>query len=134
MYQHTHQLRPRYGETDQMGFVYYGVYLSYYEVARVESLRYLGLSYKKLEEAGFWMPVLENHSKYHAPATYDELLTIKTTIPELPSSRVRFQYEIFGESEKLLHSGETLLCFLSKGNGCPCRPPKEILEALKGYF
>lgn len=134
MFTHTHQLRPRYGETDQMGFVYYGVYLSYYEVARVEALRSLGLSYKKLEADGIWMPVLENHSYYQVPATYDELLSIRTTIPELPKSRIRFQYEIMGESQKSLHSGETLLCFLNKVSGRPCRPPQVLLEKLAPYF
>lgn len=134
MFVHRHQLRPRYGETDQMSFVYYGVYLSYYEVARVEALRSLGLSYRKLEEDGFWMPVLENHAYYHAPATYDELLTIETTIPELPAARIRFQYKIFGETDKLLHSGETLLCFLDKKSQRPCRPPALLIEKLQAFF
>ena len=97
MYQSSTTIRVRYGETDQMGFVYYGVYAMYYEVARVESLRQLGLTYKEIEAMGVIMPVLENRSKYFAPGRYDELLKIVTTVREKPGVRIRFEYEIFNE-------------------------------------
>ena len=77
-----------------MGYVYYGNYASYYEAARVEALRALGLTYRALEESGIMMPVLENYSKYIAPAHYDELLTITTTVKEKPGVRIMFEYEI----------------------------------------
>ncbi|HCW09354.1 MAG TPA: thioesterase, partial [Cytophagales bacterium] len=95
MYQSETRIRVRYGETDQMGFVYYGNYAMYYEVARVESLRQLGLTYKELEDGGVMMPVLENKSKFFAPAFYDDELRIVTTIHDLPSVRITFTYEIF---------------------------------------
>lgn len=95
MYQSETSIRVRYGETDQMAYVYYGNYAMYYEVARVESLRQLGVTYKELEASGIMMPVLENHSKFLGPARYDELLRIVTTIREKPTVKIKFEYEIF---------------------------------------
>jgi acyl-CoA thioester hydrolase len=134
MYQSQIFIRARYGETDQMGYVYYGNYASYYEVARVESLRQLGLSYRELENMGVMMPVLENHSKFLAPAVYDEQLKVVTTIRNKPSVRIRFEYEIYNEQEKLIHTGETLLAFVTISSGKPCRPPHVFENVLKPYF
>lgn len=134
MYQSETKIRVRYGETDQMGYVYYGNYLSYYEVARVESLRQLGLSYKELEAMGIMMPVLENHSKYIEPARYDDEIRIVTTIREKPGVRIRFEYQIFDESGKLIHEGETRLVFIQMNTGKPCRPPEVFMKVLQPYF
>jgi acyl-CoA thioester hydrolase len=134
MYQSEITIRARYGETDQMGYVYYGNYASYYEVARVESLRKLGLSYRELEGMGVMMPVLENHSKFLAPAVYDEELRVVTTIRTKPGVRIKFEYEIFNEHGKLIHTGETLLAFVQKSNGRPCKPPAAFELVLKPYF
>lgn len=133
MFQHETQIRVTYADTDQMGYVYYGNYARFYEIARVESLRSLGLTYKELEKSGVMMPVLENHSKYLAPAYYDELLTIKTTIKDKPSVRIVFSYEVFNEEDKLIHSGETLLVFVNMTNSRPCRMP-EVMEKLLGEY
>ena len=134
MYVSQTQVRVRYGETDQMGYVYYGNYAMYYEVGRVEAMRQLGLSYKALEEMGVMLPVLENKSKYHSAAVYDDLLRIVTTIREKPGVRIKFEYEIFNEAEKLIHQGETLLVFVDKKSGRPCRPPKVFDQILEPYF
>ena len=134
MYVSETQIRVRYGETDQMGYVYYGVYAMYYEVARVESLRQLGMSYKELENMNVMLPVLENKSKYLSAALYDDLLRIVTTIREKPGVRIRFEYELFNETNKLIHQGETLLVFVNKKNGKPCRPPKIFDDLLDPYF
>jgi acyl-CoA thioester hydrolase len=134
MYQSQIQIRARYGETDQMGYVYYGNYASYYEVARVESLRQLGLSYRELEKMGVMMPVLENHSKFLGPAVYDEQLKIITTIRTKPGVRIKFEYEIYNENEKLIHQGETLLVFVNRESGKPCRPPEIFNTLLKPFF
>ena len=134
MYQSETRVRVRYGETDQMGYVYYGMYAMYYEVARVESLRQLGLTYRSIEEMGVMMPVLENKSKYLAPALYDENLRIVTTLRELPGVRIRFDYEIYNEAGSLLHTGETLLAFVSKATGRPCRPPEVMMSLLVRFF
>lgn len=134
MYTSETTIRVRYGETDQMGYVYYGYYATYYEVARVESLRKLGVTYKEIEEMGVIMPVLENRSRYIAPARYDELLRIVTTIKDKPGVKVKFEYEIYNETNKLIHQGETLLAFIEKTSGRPCRPPQEMQHVLEPFF
>ncbi|UXP31947.1 acyl-CoA thioesterase [Reichenbachiella agarivorans] len=128
------QVRVRYGETDQMGYVYYGNYAMYYEVARVESLRTLGLSYREMEAMGVMMPVLENRSKYIAPGRYDELLTIKVKLPEMPNVRIRFEYEIYNEQNKLINIGETTLVFVDMESNKPCKMPEVMEKLLAPYF
>jgi acyl-CoA thioester hydrolase len=134
MYTSETTLRVRYGETDQMGYVYYGYYAMYYEVGRVESLRQLGLSYRELEEMGVMMPVLENKSKYIAPARYDDLLRVVTTLRERPMVRIKFEYEIFNEVNTLIHQGETLLAFVDKKTNRPCRMPEVMVNVLAPFF
>ncbi len=127
-------IRVRYAETDQMGVVYYGNYATYYEVARVEALRQIGLTYKGLEKEGILMPVVELKTKYIRPAKYDDLLTVKTYIHALPESRIIFNYEVFNEAEVLINTGETTLVFIDKTNGRPCHAPREVANLLKPYF
>ncbi len=134
MYTSEIQLRVRYAETDQMGYVYYGNYAAYYEVARVECFRQLGISYKDLEGDGIIMPVLENYSKYLAPGRYDELLTVKVIIKKRPGIKIVFNYEIFNEAEELINIGETKLAFIDTASGRPCRMPDDMAEAMSGYF
>ncbi len=134
MYTSETSVRVRYAETDQMGYVYYGNYAMYYEVARVESLRKLGLTYKAIEGMGIMMPVLENHSKYLAPGRYDEVLRIVTTIRETPSVRIRFEYDVYNEEDKLINEGMTLLAFVDIKSGRPCRPPQQMLEVLAPFY
>lgn len=134
MYTSTTSIRVRYSETDQMGYVYYGNYAAYFEVARVESLRQLGMTYKELEEMGIIMPVLENHSKFIAPALYDDELKIITRIKEKPGVRIRFTYEISNGKGQVIHLGETLLAFVNKKTGRPCRPPEAFDKVLEPYF
>ncbi|MCS7018951.1 MAG: thioesterase family protein [Cytophagales bacterium] len=134
MFTSTTEIRVRYAHTDQMGYVYYGNYASFFEIARVESLRSIGLSYKALEANGIMMPVYENYSRYLAPAGFDELLTVKVLIKELPSVKITFHYEIFNEANQLIHTGYTVLVFINRESRRPCRAPKQLLEALKPYF
>lgn len=134
MYRSETTVRVRYAETDQMGYVYYGNYAMYYEVGRVESLRQLGLTYKALEGMGIMMPVLENHSRYKAPARYDELLTVKTTIKEMPGVRITFDYEIFNEENKLVNEGQTQLVFIDMKSNRPRKAPDAMLQVLSPFF
>ena len=134
MYRNETQIRVRYAETDQMGYVYYGHYAAYFEVARVEMLRSLGFSYKVLEEEGVILPVLNYTIKYIKPAFYDELLKIKIVIKELPATRIRFDYETFNEKEELINIAETTLVFVNKKTGRPTAPPDDLLEAMKRFF
>ena len=114
MYSFETKIRVRYGETDQMSFVYYGVYAQYYEVGRVELLRSLGLSYKEIEAMGFALPVVSMNINYKKPAFYDDKLTIRTTIKELPSAKITFHYETLNEKGELLNVGEVILVFINK--------------------
>lgn len=134
MYTHTTSLRVRYAETDQMGYVYYGQYAAFFEVARVEALRSLGIRYKDLEADGVMMPVLELRSKYLRPARYDDLLRIELKIPVLPQMRIRFEYEVYNEQDTLLTVGETTLVFVNMETGRPVMTPAHILDALAPYF
>lgn len=134
MYKHEVKIRVRYAETDQMGYVYYGHYATYFEVARVEMLRSLGFSYKKLEEEGVLLPVLSLSIKYIKPAYYDNLLTIKTVIPEAPAARIRFTYETFNEKHEMINTAETTLVFVNKITGRPTLPPADLMEAMLSYY
>ncbi len=134
MYQFDYQYRIRYADIDQMGYMYYGNYAKLYEIGRVEALRSLGLRYRDLEESGIIMPVYENHSKFISPAKYDELITIRVIIKELPKVRIVFNYEIFDESETLIHTGETTLVFLKTNNNRITVCPSEIIEKLNPFF
>ncbi len=122
------QIRVRYGETDQMGYVYYGNYAQYFEVARVEWLRKLGISYKKLEEDGIMLPVLKLEVNYHKPAKYDDLLTIITKVTKKPSVRIEFNFEIYNEQKELLTTGFTSLVFIDMKRNRPIRAPKNIVQ------
>lgn len=134
MYTHSHQTRVRYGETDQMGYCYYGNYAQFFEIGRVECLRSLNLSYKAIEKEGFLLPVINLNINYIKPSFYDDLLTIKTTISKLPSVRIKFNYEIFNEKKELITKGETTLVFLSKETMKPTQCPENLLIKLRPFF
>lgn len=134
MYKASTQVRVRYAETDQMAYVYYGNYATYYEIARVETLRQLGFNYKKLEQEGIMMPVRDLHSEFHKPATYDELLNIEVTIPTLPSARMIFEYKITNEENQLVNTGKTTLVFIDMEKQRPTRAPESVLHVLRPFF
>jgi len=128
------KIRVRYGETDRMGYVYYGNYASYFEVARVEMLRSMGISYKKLEEDGVMLPVLEFKIKYFKPAYYDDELSIKIRVKKMPSVRIHFEYETYNQENVLLNKAETTLVFVDIKTGKPCEIPADLLPHFKVYF
>lgn len=127
-------IRVRYADTDQMGYVYYGNYARYYEIGRVEALRSLDFHYKAMEDEGVIMPVYENRSRYLKPARYDDELSIKVILREIPGVRVVFHYEIRNQHDVLLNTGETTLVFQRRDNGKLCVPPEKLLNKLKPYF
>lgn len=134
MFTHEVQIRVCYADTDQMGYVYYGNYARFYEIGRVEALRSIGFSYKELEGSGIMMPVYENTSRYLQPARYDDLLTVKVMMKAMPSVRIVFDYEIFNQTNTLLHTGVTTLVFLNREINKPCRAPGQLLERLQPFF
>lgn len=134
MFVHRVTHRIRYAETDQMGYMYYGRYPELFEIGRVEAFRSLGVSYKQLEEEGYLMPVLQLGIKYYKPLFYDDLITIETTIPVLPSVKIPFTYKIFNSSDVLCTEGDTTLVFITKQLAKPVPMPTQIVEALKLFF
>lgn len=128
------EIRVRYAETDKMGYVYYGHYATYFEVARVETLRSIGISYRELEDSGIMLPVLEYKSRFRKPARYDDLLTVRTYIRERPSARIVFDYEVFNQEKELLNVSETTLVFVNSNTGKPCPAPAGVLKQLEPYF
>lgn len=134
MYSAETQVRVRYGETDKMGVVYYGNYPLYFEVGRTNLMRDFNLTYRTIEDKGIILPVTDMQIKYHHPAFYDDLLTIKTTIPVLPSVKILFDYQIFNEENKLIATGKTTLVFMNEKTGKLTRPPTVFIEKIKPFF
>ena len=124
-------LRTRYAETDQMGVVYYGNYPQYLELGRVEWLRSIGFTYKAMEEEGVMMPVVSLQIQYKKPALYDELITIRTKLKELPSTKIEFDYEILNEKGELLSTANTVLVFVDARTFRPVRCPEKVLNLIK---
>ncbi len=123
-------VRVRYADTDQMGFVYYGNYLRWFEIGRTEMLRQHGMSYREVEAAGIRLPVLEARCRYRKPARYDDEVVIETTLAELGRASMRFAYRVLRQPDgELLAEGETEHCFLDP-RGRPVRPPAFFLALL----
>jgi len=135
MFTSTTQIRVRYGETDQMGYLYYGNYALYYEVGRAESIRQLGFTYRQLEEMGIMMPVVELNVQYFRPALYDNLITVKTILKEMPEgSKIQFHSELYNEQEQLLNKGVTSLVFYDPKEKKKASIPPELYTRLAPYF
>lgn len=131
MIRHDFTMRVWYRDTDQMGIVHHSNYLGYYEAARSDMLRALGMSFAEVEKQGIMMPVLEVRSRYLRPARYDELLTVRITLREMPAARITFDYEIFNERAELLNTGTTVLGFIHSDTRRPCRCPEWFLDLLR---
>lgn len=135
MYSSTTQVRVRYGETDQMGYLYYGYYAFYYEVGRAEAIRQLGFTYKELEDMGIVMPVVELNSQYFRPALYDNLITVKTILKAMPDGhKISFHSELYNEQEQLLNRGVTILVFYDPKEKKKVSMPEELKHRLEPFF
>ena len=129
------QIRVRYAETDQMGVVYHSNYFPYFESARAESIRELGFTYRDMEKMGVIMPVIEVQCRYLRPALYDDLLTVKTILKEMPvGHKVEFHHEVFNEKEELLATGRILLYFMESGTMKRVTMPEALLQKVQPYF
>ena len=124
------KLRVRYAETDRMGYCYYGNFAAYFEVARVEALRELGISYRKLEDEGVILPVLDYQIKYFKPAYYDEELRIETIIEQVKGVRIHFTYKTFNEQNEQINQASTTLVFVDFDTKKPTQPPQDLMEVL----
>lgn len=129
------KIRVWYKHTDQMGVVHHSNYICYYEAARSEFFRQLGgVSYAEMERQGVMMPILEVHSRYLRPAYFDEELTVRVTVRDLPQARIVFYYDVFNEAGQLLNSGSTTLGFLHSDTRRPCRAPESFVRLLRDHW
>jgi acyl-CoA thioester hydrolase len=126
-----HNIPVRYGETDQMGYVYHGNYAQFLEIGRIEWLRSMGFSYSKMEKDGILLPVLKLELDFKKSAFFDDTLTIQTSLREIPSYYIEFDYLIVNQHNDLLCTAYTRLVFLASASRKPIRCPKNILEAIK---
>ena len=130
MKEHEFNVRVRYAETDQMGVVYHGNYAQYFEMGRVEWLRNLGISYKRMEEDGIMLPVVSLNINYKKPARYDNLLRVKTIFKSQTSVKIEFDYEIYNENKELLTIASSILVFVDMKTSRPTLPPDYVNEKL----
>ncbi|WP_055436492.1 acyl-CoA thioesterase [Lacinutrix algicola] len=124
-------IRVRYAETDQMGVVHHGNYALYLEIARIEWLRKLGVSYKKMEESGVGLPVASLSVKYKKSIKYDDVITVKTMLKKEPTVKAEFDFEITNNLGEILSTANVVLVFVDLKTNRPTRPPKYFLEALE---
>ncbi len=118
-----------------MGVVYHGHYAQFYEIGRTDSLRSLGITYKSIEAAGIILPVIDIHSRFVRPALYDDLITVVTTLRELPvHHKIVFHSEIYNEQNELLNVGDVTLYFMEAKTMKRCEMPGELKEKLKKFF
>jgi acyl-CoA thioester hydrolase len=125
------QYRVRYADTDQMGVVYYGNYGRLFEIGRTEMIREMGMPYRELEESGVSMPVYSVNSRYLYKITYDELITIETTVSAVPAARMTFHHRIYSQEGKLAHEATVVLVFLDSRTNRPVRAPRKLIELLE---
>ncbi len=129
------EVRVRFADTDQMGIVYNGKYLEYFEVGRTEMLRINGLAYAEVEKRGYQLPLLEAHVKYVSPARYDDVLVIEAIVKNYPAFRIHIDYKIFHrDNELLITEGYTKHVFMSKETLKPVRPPKFFTDVIEQFY
>ena len=128
------QVRVRYKDTDQMGIMHHSNYVVLYEQARTEWLRDMGLTYAEIERRGIMSPIIEVHSRYHYPAFYDEVLTVKVSMEEMPAARLVIASEVYNEAGKLINTGSVTLGFMHASSRRPCRAPEWFIAALEEYI
>ncbi|AJA70895.1 acyl-CoA thioesterase [Myroides odoratimimus] len=126
-----YKVRVRYAETDKMGVVYHGNYAQYFEIGRVEWLRNLGISYKKMEELGVMLPVVSLTMNYKKSAFYDDDLTIRTIFKKLSSVKIEFDYELYNEKGDLLTTGNSVLVFVNMETGRPMAAPDYVVDKIQ---
>lgn len=130
MKNHITFVKVRYSETDQMGFVHHSNYAQYLEIARLEWLEQLGVSYKWMEENGVMLPVYNLNTTFKKSALFDDRLKIETSLRNIPTVRIMFDYKVYNQKEELLTVASTELIFMNTKTGRPMRCPKYILEKL----
>lgn len=127
------QFRVTYPDTDKMGTMHHANYVKYYEMARWELLRSIGVPYSSIEQAGIMCPVLKLHFSFLKTTSYDELLTVKTTLKEIKGVRMWFEYKMYNQNNELINKADTELAFVGLNNWKPCKAPDFLLEAINNF-
>jgi acyl-CoA thioester hydrolase len=133
MIEHEYSFRVTYPDTDQMGTVHHSNYVKYYETARWELFRSIGISYKSVEDAGYMLPVISMNFRFLKTTQYDALLTVKTTLKAIKGVRIWFTYQLFNEQNELINEAETELAFVKRENWKPCAAPRFVQEAISRF-
>lgn len=133
MISYDYQIRVPYGHVDRMGFLYHANYVTYFDMARTELIRSLGISNLELEEQGVMLPVINVTIDYGTPAHYDDLLTIRVTLKEKPSVKCVFHYEVIRDNVTLT-TGSVTLAFMNSKTFKAIRPPKILMDIMDKYF
>ncbi len=134
MITYNYQHRVRYRECDPMGVVYHAHYLDYFEAARTEALRDMGIVYKSLEDQGIQMPTIDLAVQYKKPALYDDLLEIRVMLKEKPRMRIRIDYEVRRTGEDpILTTGHVTLCFIDTNRKRPVPAPDSFSAMYDEY-
>lgn len=134
MITNTIKFRVRYADTDQMGYMYHGNYAQYLEMGRMEWLRELGFSYKKMEESGVMLPVRDLKIKYLKPFKYDDEVTVVTSVKSEPMVKIEFFYELYNEQKELCTQASTILVFVDEATRKPIKIPSDLSKILKEKF
>jgi acyl-CoA thioester hydrolase len=131
MLAHEYTFRVMYPDTDKMGTVHHSNYARYYETARWELFRGIGISYHSVEEAGYILPVIRMNFRFIKTANYDALLKVKTTLKAIKGVRIWFTYKLYNEQNELINDAETELAFVRRENWKPCTAPDFVLRAIE---
>jgi acyl-CoA thioester hydrolase len=130
MIDHEYTFRVMYPDTDKMGVVHHSAYVKYFETARWELFRSIGLPYSSVEKAGYLIPVFTMKFKFLKPAYYDEQLTVKTTLKDIGAAQMSFTYKLYNEQNVLINEAETQMAFVGNEDWCPCRAPEFVVKAI----
>lgn len=134
MLTHETQIRVRYGEVDQMGFLYHSHYVEYFDVARNDMMNHLGIPNTEIERDGVMLPVTRVEIDYRIPAHFDDLLTVRTTLRQMPSATIKFDYQVLDATGECHTTGSVTLAFMQSDTKKACRPPKKFYDTLKAKF
>jgi len=134
MIEHEYTFRVMYPDTDKMGTVHHSNYAKYYETARWELFRSIGISYHSIEEAGYMLPVIRMNFRFIKTVQYDALLKVKTTLKAIKGVRIWFSYKLYNEQNELVNEAETELAFVEMDTWKPCIVPEFVMKVLEFRF
>ena len=133
MISHTFKTKIYYKDIDQMGIVYYSRYFEFFESARTELLKSIGLAVRDIEKHNIFLPVVSATCDYHKSAKFEDELTIIASILESPSARLNIEYKVLASDKSVLATGKTIHGFIDK-SGKPKRPPRLLVSKIKSLI